>query len=186
MSYKIGKKEFKTKTTITNYFSFILKSVKEGSILEGQYLIDVLGLLEYHTEKEDKIGCGINYIKVEKHTDIINGFKSKTCHFHIYRVDGTNIDFSYKNCVNNIGKDGYKSKKRDDVMKSLRFVVRPQIDSFRTEAREEIWHMLNELNKLESTKMSKEGEEAFKTSKIELLKEYDLRGVFIHELKSLL
>lgn len=134
MSYKIGKKEFKTKTTITNYFSFILKSVKEGSILEGQYLTDVLGLLEYHTEKEDKIGCGINYIKVEKHTDIINGFKSKTCHFHIYRVDGTNIDFSYKNCVNNIGKYGYKSKKRDDVMKSLRFVVRPQIDSFRTEA----------------------------------------------------
>ena len=58
--------------------------------------------------------------------------------------------------------------------------------AFNQEARDEIWHMLNELNKLESTKMSKEDEEAFKTSKIELLKEYDLRGVFIHELKSLL
>ena len=57
---------------------------------------------------------------------------------------------------------------------------------FQVETREEIWHILNELNKLESTKMSKEDEEAFKTSKIELLKEYDLRGVFIHELKSLL
>ena len=52
--------------------------------------------------------------------------------------------------------------------------------------KQEIWHMLNELNKLESTKMSKEDEEAFKTSKIELLKEYDLRGVFIHELETLL
>jgi hypothetical protein len=134
MSYKIGKKEFKTKTTITNYFSYILKNVKEGTILDGTYLEDVLGLLEYHTERDEKIGCGIDYIKVEKHIDIINGFKSNTSHFHIYRKDGTNIDFSYRNCVNNIGKNGYKSKKRDDVMKSFRFVVRPQIDKFRTEA----------------------------------------------------
>jgi hypothetical protein len=134
MSYKIGKKEFKTKTTITNYFSFILKNVKENTKLDGQYLTDVLGLLEYHTERDEKIGCGVDYIKVEKHTDLINGFKSKTCHFHIYRKDGTDIDFSYKNCVNNIGKNGYKSKKRDDVLKSLRFVVRPQIDEFRTKA----------------------------------------------------
>lgn len=134
MSYKIGKKEFKSKTTIVNYFSYILKNTKEGTVLDGQYLTDVLGLLEYHTEKDEKIGCGIDYIKVEKHTDVINGFKSNTCHFHIYRKDGSNIDFSYRNCVNNIGKEGYKSKKKDDVLKSLRFVVRPQIDNFRNNA----------------------------------------------------
>lgn len=132
--YKIGKKEFKTKTTITNYFSFILKNVKENTVLEGQYFIDVLALLEYHTERDEKIGCGVDYIKVEKHTDLINGFKSSTSHFHIYRKDKTNIDFSYRNCVNNIGKDGYKSKKRDGVLKSFRFVIRPQIDEFRTNA----------------------------------------------------
>jgi hypothetical protein len=132
MSYKIGKKEFKTKSTITNYFSYILKNTKSGTILDGQYLTDVLGLLEYHTERDEKIGVGIDHIKVEKHTDLINGFKSNTNHFHIYRKDGSDIDFSYKNCVNNIGKGGYKSKKRDDILKSFRFVVRPQIDSFRT------------------------------------------------------
>ena len=59
MGYKIGNKEFKTKTTITNYFSYILKNVKEGTILDGQYLKDVLGLLEYHTERDEKIGCGV-------------------------------------------------------------------------------------------------------------------------------
>lgn len=132
MSYKIGKKEFKTKTTITNYFSFVLKNTKPDTTLSGAYLEDVLGLLEYHTERDEKVGCGVKSIKVERHTDVVNGYKSNTSHFHIYREDGTNIDFSYKNCVNNIGKNGYKSKKRDDVMKSLRFVVKPQVNDFRT------------------------------------------------------
>ncbi len=58
--------------------------------------------------------------------------------------------------------------------------------TFNQEARDEIWHMLNELNKLESTKMSKEDREAFICSKISLEKEVDLRGVFIHELETLL
>ena len=52
--------------------------------------------------------------------------------------------------------------------------------------KQEIWHMLNELNKLESTKMSKEDREAYICSKISLEKEYDIRGVFIHELETLL
>ena len=58
--------------------------------------------------------------------------------------------------------------------------------AFQTEVREEIWHMLNELSKLESKKMSKEDREAYICSKISLEKEYDIRGVFIHELETLL
>ena len=46
--------------------------------------------------------------------------------------------------------------------------------------------MLNELNKLESKKMSQEDREAYVCSKISLEKEYDIRGVFIHELETLL
>ena len=57
---------------------------------------------------------------------------------------------------------------------------------FNKDVRDEIWNMLNELNKLESTKMSKEDREAFICSKISLEKEVDLRGVFIHELETLL
>jgi hypothetical protein len=114
-------------------------------VLDSQYLTDVLGLLEYHTEKDEKIGCGVAHIKVEKHTDLISGFKSKTSHFHIYRKDGTDIDFSYRNCVSNIGKNGYKSKKRDDVLKSLRFVVRPQIDEFRTKTFDKKEYLICEI-----------------------------------------
>ena len=58
--------------------------------------------------------------------------------------------------------------------------------TFNQESRDEIWNMLNELSKLESKKMSKEDREAFICSKISLEKEVDLRGVFIHELETLL
>ena len=58
--------------------------------------------------------------------------------------------------------------------------------SFNQEARDEIWSMLNELSKLESKKMSKEDREAYICSKISLEKEYDIRGVFIHELETLI
>ena len=57
---------------------------------------------------------------------------------------------------------------------------------FNKDVRDEIWHILNELNKLESTKMSKEDREAFICSKISYEKEYDIRGCFIHELETLL
>lgn len=52
--------------------------------------------------------------------------------------------------------------------------------------KEEVFDMLNELDKLSDSKMSKEDKEAFKTSKIELLKEVEMRAIFCSELKSLL
>ena len=39
---------------------------------------------------------------------------------------------------------------------------------FNKDVRDEIWHMLNELSKLESKKMSREDREAFICSKISL------------------
>ena len=57
---------------------------------------------------------------------------------------------------------------------------------FNKDVRDEIWNMLNELSKLESKKMSKEDREAYICSKISLEKEHDIRGVFIHELETLL
>ena len=58
--------------------------------------------------------------------------------------------------------------------------------AFQTEVREEIWHMLNELSKLESKKMSKEDREAYVCSKIAMEKAHDIRGTFIHELETLI
>lgn len=69
----------------------------------------------------------------------------------------------------------------DDMKEQIQHLI-----DFNQEARDEIFHILNELNKLESTKMSKEDREAFICSKISLEKEHDIRGVFIHELGTLL
>ena len=133
MSYQVGSKQFKTKTTAQDYFKYILQTNRLGSKIVGQYYEDVIGLIECHADKESKIGCGIAYITTEKHIDIINGFPAKHPHFHIYRVDGTSIDFSYIKCIKNLSKGGYKSFVKEDVTKAFRFVVKPQINSFRDE-----------------------------------------------------
>ena len=67
----------------------------------------------------------------------------------------------------------------------MRHKIQELIDQHKN-LKQEIWHMLNELNKLESKKMSKEDREAFICSKISLEKEHDIRGCFIHELETLL
>lgn len=53
-------------------------------------------------------------------------------------------------------------------------------------AKEEVWSMLNDLSNINDSKMSVEDREALLISKAELQKEYDMRGMFIGELNSLL
>ena len=53
-------------------------------------------------------------------------------------------------------------------------------------AKEEIWSMLNDLSNINDSKMSKDDRETLLISKSELQREYDMRGVFIGELNSLL
>lgn len=53
-------------------------------------------------------------------------------------------------------------------------------------AKEEVWSMLNDLSNINDSKMSAEDREALLISKAELQKEYDMRGMFIGELNSLL
>ena len=79
---------------------------------------------------------------------------------------------------------GYEDELQSEIKTMIEKIQ--HLIAFNQEARDEIWNMLNELSKLESKKMSKEDREAFICSKIELLKEYDLRGVFIYELETLL
>lgn len=130
MKYKIGKKEFNTKAEIKDFYQPILKKNKVGSKLSKSKFEQVLELLKFHTEADEKIGVGIKYITTERHFDILTGFMARDAHFHIYRKDGTDVDFSYNNCINNIGS-GYKGKESESIMKSLRIAVKYYIDEFR-------------------------------------------------------
>ncbi|WOK92617.1 hypothetical protein Cni_G01308 [Canna indica] len=51
-------------------------------------------LLAYHPHSENKIGCGVDSIMVDRHPQ----FKSSRCLF-VVRTDGVWIDFSYQKCL---------------------------------------------------------------------------------------
>ncbi|KAF5201264.1 Dcl-like protein [Thalictrum thalictroides] len=59
-------------------------------------------LLPYHPDFERKIGCGVDYIKVDYHPD----FADSRCLF-IVRKDGESVDFSYWKCIKGLIKKNY-------------------------------------------------------------------------------
>ncbi|KAF8024606.1 hypothetical protein BT93_F1699 [Corymbia citriodora subsp. variegata] len=61
-------------------------------------------LLMYHPHAEDKIGCGLYYIMVERHPQ----FRISRCLF-VVRTDGAWIDFSYQKCIRAYIRSKYPS-----------------------------------------------------------------------------
>ncbi|KAJ0640010.1 putative protein DCL [Helianthus annuus] len=61
-------------------------------------------LLPYHPHSEDKIGCGIDSIMVDRHPQ----FRNSRCLF-VVRTDGVWIDFSYQKCIRAYIRQKYPS-----------------------------------------------------------------------------
>ncbi|TYI39488.1 hypothetical protein ES332_A02G102200v1 [Gossypium tomentosum] len=61
-------------------------------------------LLRYHPHSEDKIGCGLDSIMVDRHPQ----FRWTRCLF-VVRTDGGWIDFSYHKCLRAYIRDKYPS-----------------------------------------------------------------------------
>ncbi|CAH8337350.1 unnamed protein product [Eruca vesicaria subsp. sativa] len=61
-------------------------------------------LLAYHPYSKDKIGCGIDFIMVDRHPQ----FRHSRCLF-VVRRDGGWIDFSYQKCLRAYVRDRYPS-----------------------------------------------------------------------------
>lgn len=59
-------------------------------------------LLAYHPHSEDKIGCGLESIMVDRHPQ----FRHSRCLF-VVRTDGGWIDFSYQKCLREYIKKKY-------------------------------------------------------------------------------
>ncbi|XP_052202738.1 protein DCL homolog, chloroplastic [Diospyros lotus] len=67
----------------------------DGARLTGEDERAVVeNLLAYHPHSEDKIGCGIHSIIVDRHPQ----FRCSRCLF-VVRTDGVWIDFSYQKCL---------------------------------------------------------------------------------------
>ncbi|XP_044510338.1 protein DCL homolog, chloroplastic-like [Mangifera indica] len=61
-------------------------------------------LLAYHPHSEDKIGCGVDSIMVDRHPQ----YRHSRCLF-VVRTDGGWIDFSYQKCLRAYIRDKYPS-----------------------------------------------------------------------------
>ncbi|XP_045827172.1 protein DCL homolog, chloroplastic [Trifolium pratense] len=59
-------------------------------------------LLAYHPHSEDKIGCGLESIMVDRHPQ----FRQTRCLF-VVRTDGGWIDFSYQKCLREYVREKY-------------------------------------------------------------------------------
>uniref|UniRef100_A0A0E0LY97 Uncharacterized protein n=1 Tax=Oryza punctata TaxID=4537 RepID=A0A0E0LY97_ORYPU len=70
-------------------------------------------VLVHHPRSEDKIGCGVDAIMVDKHPD----FRKSRCLF-VVRTNGETEDFSYRKCIKEYIKEKYPSQP-DDFIQNL-------------------------------------------------------------------
>uniref|UniRef100_A0A1J3I6X2 DNA-directed RNA polymerase V subunit 1 n=1 Tax=Noccaea caerulescens TaxID=107243 RepID=A0A1J3I6X2_NOCCA len=61
-------------------------------------------ILKFHPEKEAKLGAGVDFITVDKHTL----FQDSRC-FFVVSTDGSRQDFSYLKCIKNFLAEKYTS-----------------------------------------------------------------------------
>ncbi|MCD7452638.1 DNA-directed RNA polymerase V subunit 1 [Datura stramonium] len=70
---------------------------------DQSYVIDTV--LNYHPDKAVKMGAGLDYIMVSKHTD----FQDTRC-FYVVSTDGAKQDFSTRKCLENFIRSKYPDK----------------------------------------------------------------------------
>ncbi|KAK1370597.1 hypothetical protein POM88_036689 [Heracleum sosnowskyi] len=62
-------------------------------------------ILNFHPNKVEKMGAGINYVMIDKHSS----FQNSRC-LHIVRTDGHKEDFSYIKCLKNYMKEKFPDR----------------------------------------------------------------------------
>ena len=108
---KAGGKNFKTKSSLTNYCKFVLNNAEVNSILRGEWgdvLKDVLRMHEDFMEKtlgqSFEIGvrqCNVNW---------------RNRQFYVLREDGSDTDFSYRTAISSKDKLSHlKATLRDSI-----------------------------------------------------------------------
>jgi hypothetical protein len=115
-----GKKNFATKKQIGEAVYQVLHAGDLGRKLAGDEHELVRALLDRHPTAEQKIGCGVVALYVRK------GSHGTRC-FWLRRSDGTETDFSYRECLT-------PTTHRTKVMAAMRHAVADQIIDFKRRA----------------------------------------------------
>jgi hypothetical protein len=92
MEYIVNGLSFPTKTALSQYAQDILRSYRAGETVTPDHAAFLSEFVLRHPSADVKIGAGIAGFRVAKVAFNSNGFI-------LDRVDGTSIDFSYKQCI---------------------------------------------------------------------------------------
>jgi hypothetical protein len=114
---KIGQHEFKFKKDALSYYKSILNSYKPNQLVIESDFEDLVELIKIRPDSKNKIGVGIECIKVIE-------VRHKTKCFEIQRMDGSSEVFSYIKCLNVKSNPLSKFRKtcRDTISEDLRNV----------------------------------------------------------------
>lgn len=92
-SIKIGERQFATKKEAITLYKTILNSYEFGDFINEIDFIDILNLLETHPKVKEKIGVGIDKVRISK-------AQYNTKSFELVRTDGSTEFFSYTKRIN--------------------------------------------------------------------------------------
>lgn len=114
---EIGNKEFATKKDALNHYKTILNSYHFGEPLNKGDFKDILELLETHPRVKEKVGVGIEKVRIAK-------LKYNTKSFELVRFDGSTEYFSYTKRINAPKTDFTKLREacRQAIQEDLRNV----------------------------------------------------------------
>ena len=84
----LGGEVFTTQAAIRERCRAIIHGYPRGARLSDEHRHFALDLVEYHPDPETKIGTGIDWIYID--------YKGPTPCFHIRRLDGSFVDFSFE------------------------------------------------------------------------------------------
>lgn len=91
--FEICGKIYTTKISLLNDIKKILNSYNLDDTINDTDKKIIVDLLKYHTEYKDKLGPGIDKIKIQE-----TPYKNRG--FTLFRKDGSFTDFSYIKCIN--------------------------------------------------------------------------------------
>lgn len=92
-TFKIGEIEFATKKDALTHYKIILNAYDFGEELTKNDFVDLMVLLETHPRVKEKIGVGIDKVRIAK-------VQYNTKSFELVRIDGSTEFFSYTKRIN--------------------------------------------------------------------------------------
>lgn len=90
MNITLGDRQFPSKAAAKRYVNDLRLTCPLDVALGPPYHAQLCGLIGYHPRRDEKVGAGISHFTVS----LSDGWGNRE--FHLHRIDGTVVNFSYK------------------------------------------------------------------------------------------